>query len=106
MNLNWELRKEKRKTDEGGGCQYSLLVLGTWGGNGNTPMAEFIALWLADSGISPLILTGTLARIRTSKVFGDVLSLQSFGEFGWRVIRQSSVTVVCEDNLDGIRLYF
>ncbi|CAL9017668.1 unnamed protein product [Prunus brigantina] len=29
----------------------------TWGGNGKTPMAEFIALFLADSGISPLILT-------------------------------------------------
>ncbi|CAL2254697.1 unnamed protein product [Prunus armeniaca] len=29
----------------------------TWGGNGKTPMAEFIARFLADSGISPLILT-------------------------------------------------
>lgn len=29
----------------------------TWGGNGKTPMVEFIALCLADSGISPLILT-------------------------------------------------
>ncbi|GMN51620.1 hypothetical protein TIFTF001_020771 [Ficus carica] len=29
----------------------------TWGGNGKTPMVEFIALWLADSGISPLILS-------------------------------------------------
>ena len=29
----------------------------TWGGNGKTPMVEFIASWLADSGISPLILT-------------------------------------------------
>ncbi|XP_015899675.2 probable tetraacyldisaccharide 4'-kinase, mitochondrial isoform X2 [Ziziphus jujuba] len=29
----------------------------TWGGNGKTPMVEFIARWLADSGISPLILT-------------------------------------------------
>ncbi|KAK2990030.1 hypothetical protein RJ640_004708 [Escallonia rubra] len=29
----------------------------TWGGNGKTPMVEFIALWLANSGISPLILT-------------------------------------------------
>uniref|UniRef100_A0A0A0K5E1 tetraacyldisaccharide 4'-kinase n=1 Tax=Cucumis sativus TaxID=3659 RepID=A0A0A0K5E1_CUCSA len=28
----------------------------TWGGNGKTPMVEFIALWLAASGISPLIL--------------------------------------------------
>ncbi|XP_023523241.1 probable tetraacyldisaccharide 4'-kinase, mitochondrial [Cucurbita pepo subsp. pepo] len=28
----------------------------TWGGNGKTPMVEFIALWLASSGISPLIL--------------------------------------------------
>ncbi|XP_059664833.1 probable tetraacyldisaccharide 4'-kinase, mitochondrial [Cornus florida] len=29
----------------------------TWGGNGKTPMVEFIARWLAVSGISPLILT-------------------------------------------------
>ncbi|KAF3453448.1 hypothetical protein FNV43_RR03888 [Rhamnella rubrinervis] len=29
----------------------------TWGGNGKTPMVEFVALCLADSGISPLILT-------------------------------------------------
>lgn len=29
----------------------------TWGGNGKTPMVEFIARWLSDSGISPLILT-------------------------------------------------
>ncbi|XP_017638825.1 probable tetraacyldisaccharide 4'-kinase, mitochondrial isoform X4 [Gossypium arboreum] len=29
----------------------------TWGGNGKTPMAEFIAKRLADYGISPLILT-------------------------------------------------
>lgn len=32
----------------------------TWGGNGKTPMAEFIARFLADSGISPLILTRVL----------------------------------------------
>ncbi|KAL5583616.1 hypothetical protein UlMin_016058 [Ulmus minor] len=29
----------------------------TWGGNGKTPMVELIALSLADSGISPLILS-------------------------------------------------
>ncbi|KAM7251576.1 hypothetical protein ACFE04_023459 [Oxalis oulophora] len=29
----------------------------TWGGNGKTPMVEYIARWLSDSGISPLILT-------------------------------------------------
>lgn len=29
----------------------------TWGGNGKTPMVEFIARWLADSEISPLILS-------------------------------------------------
>lgn len=29
----------------------------TWGGNGKTPMVDFIALWFANSGISPLILT-------------------------------------------------
>ena len=32
----------------------------TWGGNGKTPMVEFIARWLAESGISPLILTRVL----------------------------------------------
>ncbi|KAI4354509.1 hypothetical protein L6164_003362 [Bauhinia variegata] len=29
----------------------------TWGGNGKTPMVEFIALRLADSGVSPLIIS-------------------------------------------------
>ncbi|MCD7452121.1 hypothetical protein HAX54_015038 [Datura stramonium] len=29
----------------------------TWGGNGKTPMVEFLAVWLAAAGISPLILT-------------------------------------------------
>ncbi|OVA07816.1 Tetraacyldisaccharide 4'-kinase [Macleaya cordata] len=29
----------------------------TWGGNGKTPMVEFIALWFANAGICPLILT-------------------------------------------------
>ncbi|GAB2284699.1 hypothetical protein Dimus_019151 [Dionaea muscipula] len=29
----------------------------TWGGNGKTPMVEFMALWFTDSGISPLILS-------------------------------------------------
>ncbi|XP_024021676.1 probable tetraacyldisaccharide 4'-kinase, mitochondrial isoform X1 [Morus notabilis] len=29
----------------------------TWGGNGKTPTVEFIARWLADSEISPLILS-------------------------------------------------
>ncbi|KAK7287538.1 hypothetical protein RIF29_00819 [Crotalaria pallida] len=29
----------------------------TWGGNGKTPMVEFITLWLSHSGISPLILS-------------------------------------------------
>ena len=29
----------------------------TWGGNGKTPMVEFIARFLADSRIPPLILT-------------------------------------------------
>lgn len=29
----------------------------TWGGNGKTPMVEFLARWLSNAGISPLILT-------------------------------------------------
>ncbi|XP_019055902.1 PREDICTED: probable tetraacyldisaccharide 4'-kinase, mitochondrial isoform X4 [Nelumbo nucifera] len=29
----------------------------TWGGNGKTPMVEFIAHWFIKSGVSPLILT-------------------------------------------------
>ncbi|WOG99063.1 hypothetical protein DCAR_0418410 [Daucus carota subsp. sativus] len=29
----------------------------SWGGNGKTPMVEFIAKWLLHSGVSPLILT-------------------------------------------------
>lgn len=32
----------------------------TWGGNGKTPMVEFIARWFAHSGIAPLILTRVL----------------------------------------------
>lgn len=35
----------------------------TWGGNGKTPMVEFIALCLSHSGISPLILTRVLLFI-------------------------------------------
>ncbi|KAG8637012.1 hypothetical protein MANES_15G070387v8 [Manihot esculenta] len=47
----------------------------TWGGNGKTPMVEFIAQWLADSGISPLILTrgyagGDEARMLTRHLLG------------------------------------
>lgn len=29
----------------------------SWGGNGKTPMVEYIARFLVDAGISPLILT-------------------------------------------------
>ncbi|KAL8166949.1 hypothetical protein V2J09_008448 [Rumex salicifolius] len=29
----------------------------TWGGNGKTPMVEFLALWFASSSISPLVLS-------------------------------------------------
>lgn len=32
----------------------------TWGGNGKTPMVEFLVHCLADSEISPLILTRVL----------------------------------------------
>ncbi|KAF2314188.1 hypothetical protein GH714_023944 [Hevea brasiliensis] len=47
----------------------------TWGGNGKTPMVEFIAEWLADSEISPLILTrgyagGDEARMLTRHLLG------------------------------------
>uniref|UniRef100_A0A2N9HJV3 tetraacyldisaccharide 4'-kinase n=1 Tax=Fagus sylvatica TaxID=28930 RepID=A0A2N9HJV3_FAGSY len=47
----------------------------TWGGNGKTPMVEFIARWLAESGISPLILTrgyagGDEARMLERHLFG------------------------------------
>ncbi|KDP39147.1 hypothetical protein JCGZ_00904 [Jatropha curcas] len=47
----------------------------TWGGNGKTPMVEFIAQLLADSGISPLILTrgyagGDEARMVTRHLIG------------------------------------
>ncbi|XP_059443027.1 probable tetraacyldisaccharide 4'-kinase, mitochondrial isoform X2 [Corylus avellana] len=47
----------------------------TWGGNGKTPMVEFIARWLSDSGISPLILTrgyagGDEARMLERHLFG------------------------------------
>ncbi|XP_030553160.1 probable tetraacyldisaccharide 4'-kinase, mitochondrial [Rhodamnia argentea] len=47
----------------------------TWGGNGKTPMVEFIAALLADSGISPLILTrgyagGDEARMLQRRLIG------------------------------------
>ncbi|KAK4576090.1 hypothetical protein RGQ29_026874 [Quercus rubra] len=47
----------------------------TWGGNGKTPMVEFIARFLADSGIPPLILTrgyagGDEARMLERHLFG------------------------------------
>ncbi|KAL6999272.1 tetraacyldisaccharide 4'-kinase, partial [Sarracenia purpurea var. burkii] len=47
----------------------------TWGGNGKTPMVEFIARWLDDSGISPLILTrgyagGDEAKMLQSHLLG------------------------------------
>lgn len=37
----------------------------SWGGNGKTPMVEFIAKWLLHSGVSPLILT----RVFTYSLF-------------------------------------
>ncbi|KAL8264287.1 hypothetical protein R6Q59_022417 [Mikania micrantha] len=41
----------------------------TWGGNGKTPMVEFIANWLAnDVGISPLILTRHLSMSRDLEI--------------------------------------
>ena len=49
----------------------------TWGGNGKTPMVEFIARWLADSGISPLILTRVLTYFNLYIVYCLVLLFQS-----------------------------
>ena len=37
----------------------------TWGGNGKTPMVEFIARFLAGSGIPPLILTRVRYKYRS-----------------------------------------
>ncbi|KAG2678101.1 hypothetical protein I3843_12G130000 [Carya illinoinensis] len=42
----------------------------TWGGNGKTPMVEFIARWLVDSGISPLILTRGYAGGDEARMLG------------------------------------
>ncbi|KAA8526990.1 hypothetical protein F0562_008781 [Nyssa sinensis] len=47
----------------------------TWGGNGKTPMVDFVSLWLANSGISPLILTrgyggGDEAKMLQRHLFG------------------------------------
>ncbi|XP_034932776.1 probable tetraacyldisaccharide 4'-kinase, mitochondrial isoform X2 [Populus alba] len=52
----------------------------TWGGNGKTPMVEFISSWLADSGISPLILTrgyagGDEARMLTRHLRGKAVKI-------------------------------
>ena len=48
----------------------------TWGGNGKTPMVEFIARFLADSGIPPLILT----RVRYK--YHSFFSVLKFGYDG------------------------
>ncbi|XP_057963306.1 probable tetraacyldisaccharide 4'-kinase, mitochondrial isoform X5 [Malania oleifera] len=45
----------------------------TWGGNGKTPMVESIALFLADSGISPLILTREVELHLNSEKVGAVI---------------------------------
>ncbi|XP_054790531.1 probable tetraacyldisaccharide 4'-kinase, mitochondrial isoform X1 [Prosopis cineraria] len=50
----------------------------TWGGNGKTPMVEFIALWLADCGISPLILSrgyggGDEVNMLRRRLFGTAI---------------------------------
>lgn len=46
----------------------------TWGGNGKTPMVEFIARWLLDFGISPLILTRVLFLLCFLPSFNIVVS--------------------------------
>ena len=35
----------------------------TWGGNGKTPMVEFLVRWFCHSGICPLILTRVLSLL-------------------------------------------
>ncbi|XP_059281887.1 probable tetraacyldisaccharide 4'-kinase, mitochondrial isoform X4 [Lycium ferocissimum] len=40
----------------------------TWGGNGKTPMVEFLAVWLANAGISPLILTRHISLWRNVEI--------------------------------------
>jgi tetraacyldisaccharide-1-P 4'-kinase len=35
----------------------------TWGGNGKTPMVEFIALYFSHCGISPLVLSRVIFLI-------------------------------------------
>ncbi|XP_052206549.1 probable tetraacyldisaccharide 4'-kinase, mitochondrial isoform X2 [Diospyros lotus] len=52
----------------------------TWGGNGKTPMVEFLARWLADSGISPLILSrgyagGDEAKMLQRHLFGTTAKI-------------------------------
>ncbi|KAF7815838.1 pentatricopeptide repeat-containing protein [Senna tora] len=53
----------------------------TWGGNGKTPMVEFIALWLADSGISPLILSRCLGQAVEMKIARIQCSLRPLQQF-------------------------
>ncbi|KAF8391536.1 hypothetical protein HHK36_023841 [Tetracentron sinense] len=52
--MDWGFEKEERKR-----LPVPVVSVGnlTWGGNGKTPMVEFIALWFSKAGISPLILT-------------------------------------------------
>lgn len=46
----------------------------TWGGSGKTPLVEFIARYLADSGTSPLILTRVLWEFDQLNVRVDFVS--------------------------------
>ncbi|XP_021288556.1 probable tetraacyldisaccharide 4'-kinase, mitochondrial isoform X2 [Herrania umbratica] len=60
----------------------------TWGGNGKTPMVEFIARCLSDYGISPLILTRFGLGSSTSEV-----NLGWFSAFG-RVDQVSTIGLI------------
>ncbi|XP_070037615.1 putative tetraacyldisaccharide 4'-kinase, mitochondrial isoform X3 [Nicotiana tabacum] len=50
----------------------------TWGGNGKTPMVEFLALWLAAAGISPLILTRLYKH--KARILRKCFLLQGYGD--------------------------
>ncbi|CAB4277859.1 unnamed protein product [Prunus armeniaca] len=73
----------------------------TWGGNGKTPMAEFIARFLADSGISPLILTrgyagGDEAKMLRTHLLGRPVKI---GKVGRHLSSEKNGAVILDDGM-------
>ena len=66
-----------------------------WGGNGKTPMVEFITRFLADSGIPPLILTRVRYKYHSISFFSFFCVLK----FGYMGVYKFSIFHCCFFNL-------